>query len=417
VREFQPYINHLKRLTVKPDEYAAVADALDGQAAVKLRELVPTSQRRAAGAYFTSRKLAADLWALAVKTTTGPVVLLDPACGAGDLLMPALPWLLKHANRRKVAPESLVLGMDIAPEFVEATRLRLTLAFHSLGLRSSASEFSGVSTKDALSDIDTIQRATHILVNPPYTHEVLTNDWTSGRTNRAAHFIDHILNSCRPDTWIWAILPDVLRSGARYARWRRSVVRRARVDHISVMGPFDSHTDVDVFILGLEARRRVYSGRSADNWSKSRATTTVGEAFRISVGPVVNYRHSHTGPKVPYLVASDATPFAEEEVTGRTRRFAGRLQQPPFVAIRRTSSPSDEQRGIGTLIVGDRPVAVDNHLMIAAPRSGSIDDCRALVAALSQRRTTVALNRSIRCRHLTVGSVTELALPQRPNRP
>jgi hypothetical protein len=84
------------------------------------------------------------------------------------------------------------------------------------------------------------------------------------------------------------------------------------------------------------------------------------------------------------------------------------LKQPPFVAIRRTSSPSDTFRAAGTLVIGKQMIAAENHLIIARPKSGSIDDCRKLLRMLRNPDTNNFLNQRIRCRHLTVSAVREI---------
>ena len=55
----------------------------------------------------------------------------------------------------------------------------------------------------------------------------------------AAQFIAHVLALAKPNQEIVAVLPDVLRSGSRYSRWRSQVEQRATVLSKHVYGRFD----------------------------------------------------------------------------------------------------------------------------------------------------------------------------------
>src|SRR2546427_12910524 len=65
----------------------ALCAALDGQPARILRTLVPSDELRRAGAYFTGARLARRLAGLGGSALDDPAVVLDPACGAGDVLL------------------------------------------------------------------------------------------------------------------------------------------------------------------------------------------------------------------------------------------------------------------------------------------------------------------------------------------
>ena len=117
------------------------------------------------------------------------------------------------------------------------------------------------------------------------------------------------------------------------------------------------------------------------------------------------------GPVSPYLHAKHVPHWGEYRAGLETVAFAGRRFSPPFVVIRRTSSPTDQFRALGTLILGDQPVAVENHLLVCLPRFGGLEECRRLLAHLRAPRINRFLNSRIRCRHLTVGVVREIPLP------
>jgi len=81
---------------------------------------------------------------------------------------------------------------------------------------------------------------------------------------------------------------------------------------------------------------------------------------------------------------------------------------PPFVVIRRTSSPSDNPRARATIIRGNQSVAVENHLIALKPKSGYVRDCQKLTKMLAKPATDIFLNQRIRCRHLTVSAVKDI---------
>jgi hypothetical protein len=58
--------------------------------------------------------------------------------------------------------------------------------------------------------------------------------------------------------------------------------------------------------------------------------------------------------------------------------------------------------------VGDEAVAVENHLLVALPRGGSVQICEALLAVLRMADTNDQLNELMRCRHLTTGAIKAL---------
>jgi hypothetical protein len=84
---------------------------------------------------------------------------------------------------------------------------------------------------------------------------------------------------------------------------------------------------------------------------------------------------------------------------------------PPFLVVRRTSRPGE---GAGrlrpVLIRGDKPVAVENHLVVLRPNDGTLRACRALATELQAEETTQWLDQRIRMRHLTVGSIASIPL-------
>jgi hypothetical protein len=220
--------------------------------------------------------------------------------------------------------------------------------------------------------------------------------------------MDACLTRSEPGTGIVAILPEVLRSGSRYEKWRSLFQQRVDLSKVEIVGQFDRHTDVDVFIaVGLIRKTRA-TGRA--NWIPSEKANerTIGDRFDVSVGAVVSYRDPHQGPWHPFIHARGIPAWEAVSSILQHRRFLGRTFQPPFVVVRRTSRPGDKHRAVGTIISGRSSIAVENHLLVLQPRDGTLEACRQLLRLLHESATSETLDRRIRCRHLTVSSLRDL---------
>jgi hypothetical protein len=392
--------------------------ALDGGASSELRRLVPLDLRQQEGAFFTGSRLARLTVEGFADTLTESSVVADPACGAGDLLLAAGASFAEAGLA--LGLERRLLGRDLQPAFVAAARLRLQLAERSGRFRASPHDsqpryslFCGLEVGSALGWVEGIGKASHLLLNPPFNATIapVGCKWGSGSVNSAAVFLERCLRDARPGTWVQAILPDVLRGGARYRQWRREISQLAEVTRVQVFGRFDQHTDVDVFILSAQVTDQdveTSDGRRSDPWQQPSVAASVRDRFRLSVGAVVNNRDPHRGPESAYAVARGLPVWTTVSTITRRRRFAGTLHRPPFVVVRRTSSPSDRSRAGATIVNLDEPVAVDNHLIVLEPLTGGIDACQELMTILEAPRTNEWLNARIRCRHLTVEALSSV---------
>jgi len=438
VKGFEPYAANLAALAARAtsgsvdlDTTEAITAALDADAAERLRSSVSRADRRAVGAFFTSPALAERAWAQLATTLDTDSVVLDPACGAGSLLLPALPNLAKLSHSASDLGRRLH-GFDLSQTFVSAARSRLSLT--ALAEMSSRDGY-GSPTPDLFSYIrkrdlfkatrEDFQGITHVAINPPYTM-LATPDWctwSSGKVNAAALMVSFCLDRMQPGARMIAILPDVLKSGSRYTRWRDDIESRFNVEDVTSVGQFDQQTDVHVFLLQLSVPRSTSAALRTKNASgflprtpstgNQRAATAntnkLGDYFKVSVGAVVQHRHPESGPARPFAEAKTLEPRVEVSDLSR-RRFSGRCEEPPFVLIRRTSRPGEPTRARPALVVGADPVAVDNHLIVAKPLSGTVVDCERLVRHLHDPATSAWLDENFRCRHLTVGSLKSLPI-------
>lgn len=374
---------------------------LNGAAAATLRELVPLRDRRNLGAFFTPQKLAEELTA-PLADIRGEAVILDPCCGAGDLLL---------ASLRSIAPSQAASharvklhGMDIIREFAEVASERLQLQLKKLHLDDVD---ICISHCDGL-DSANLVAATHIMLNPPFgfSNAPSSCSWASGRVNRAALFLASTLPNFKIGTSLYVILPDVLRCGTRYARWRRLVEQQVNIESIRSLGRFDRWTDVDVFMM----TGQIAASGSGDSglWTPHFGGKTVGDFFKVSVGAVVNYRDPKRGPWRPFLTAKSFPAWGKVESVVRSRRFQGRVESSPFVAIPRTSSPGEPVRSRGAILMDHRPIAVENHILIASPYDRRIESCKELLKVLKRPATTAWLNNVNRCRHLTISAIDSI---------
>ena len=420
MKAFSPYVRQLHSLLngltpprMSEGEQQQVRAILDGEPGEFLRNAVPLEARRAAGAFFTGSDMAAKVLPATALRGLSKARILDPACGVGDLLIRCARFI----PVRKTLPETLefwgtrLSGYDLQAEFISATRARLVLMAIERGVKFDGRAlpplntlFPDIRVGDGLSALSSTG-ATHIVMNPPFTLSEAPKgtDWASGMITKAATFMATAVANAPAGAKIVAILPDVLRSGSRYLHWRRFIERHAKVESVDVLGQFDPHADVDVFAMSAHVRVPA-------NWNVTSrpSTTAIENLFSVYVGPVVPFRDPYRGPRRAYITVPMLKAWGVHDAAGRYRKYAKRTFKPPFVAVRRTSRPNDRFRAVGTIIVGSRRVAVENHLLVLVPHDGTLARCRELLKLLQSPQTNEWLNQRIRCRHLTVTALRDL---------
>lgn len=427
MREFEPYLNFLESLIdqrTARTELGNLSDkieaALDGQPAAELRRLVPLGDLRESGAFFTGSDLSRIALEPLTSTLDDNSIILDPACGAGDLLIACARRLSTDNEGARTLERwgTQLMGRDLHPEFVRATKLRLVLASMregaSLDGNQSLTDFEGmlpgIEQRSGLSDIEAIGRATHIVVNPPFTYVEAPARcaWASGKVNAAALFLQACVTHARPGTKVVAILPDVVRSGSRYQKWRRAITSKAVIQRLELYGQFDRWADVDVFVIELQVTDTAKGSTSCWGQPVSGTANRLKDFCEVRVGPVVDNRDPRRGPWHSFIKSRNLPAWQTLEPTAPKRRFKGPVLEPPFVVVRRTSRVGDKHRAVGTIVGGNKPVAVENHLIVLTPRDGTIRTCHRILSVLANAATTNWLDQRIRCRHLTVSSLKEL---------
>lgn len=413
---FDPYVCELEHLANSgaPLEGFDFRPHLDGEVGRQLRAVASIEELRTAGAFFTGEALASRLLGC-IPPDAGRY--FDLACGGGDLLLaassrlpvaPTLRATLSDWNRRLV-------GRDLVPGFVRTTRARLVMSAIARGARPEPDLERPTDLLDAISVGDGLQlrpgSGSAVLLNPPYGRIEAPADcsWTSGQTTEAAVFLDRFLSTCSSDVSVAALLPEVLRAGSRYRRFRSEVDRRLEIRAIEPAGIFDAATDIDVFLLAGRTVTRNSAGHSA-KWLPATPKTRLGDIARVRVGPVVANRDPHRGPWRPYVEARDISRSREMAPT-RHRRFLGTVFEPPFVVVGRTNR-ADRANGRARLrasiVTGGQPIAVENHLLAILPNRRSLRACRDIVRLVQSDTASEFMDRRLRCRHLTVAALTEL---------
>ena len=413
VKAFDPYVLELERLAADLGDYdnGTIAPHLDGEAGRRLRSVVEIEDLRAVGAFFTGEALANRLLDCVPLSYTK---FADAAAGCGDLLLaacerlpiaPSLEATLRSWNEQLVA-------RDLVPQFVRAARARVALSAIARGARPRGNcrrpldllfnIAAGDGTRLAL------EADTAMLLNPPYGRVAAPVGcrWSSGLTTEAGIFIDRILTGAAEGAYIAALLPEVIRAGARYRRLRDRIEQRLDIELIEPAGVFDALTDVDVFILAGTVKS---AHERAAAWTVPAPKRRLDDICTVGVGAVVAGRDPKRGPSHLYLDARSRA-NAPEVTPTRRRRYAGRVLKPPFVVVGRTNRPVAKPlpRVRATIIRAEEPVAVENHLITLVPDDHTLRGCRKVVGILQSPRATRFLDARLRCRHLTVSAVREI---------
>lgn len=301
----EQYSSHLKDKSIQIIDSPVDLDSIDEV----IRNCLSIEDMREAGTFFTGDELALT----AVEGLQNPItkksIILDPTCGAGNLLIASsrqLTTTRKLSTTLKSWGKSLY-GYDLFPVFIELTKLRIIFEAVSRGAKADCSLdtafelLSNITIKDAMSaESSDVNNVTHIISNPPFSlwPSPKRDFWKAGKVNAAAVIFEHYLKILPEGCAISAILPEVLRSGSRYNDWR-GFCQAYSTAQVNIVGKFNTKTDVDVFTFqGIKK-----NNLSSIDWMTLDAElgTTISEHFDISVGRLVAYRDPLEGPDYPYI--------------------------------------------------------------------------------------------------------------------
>lgn len=390
-----------------------VTDATGEWTTAAIYEVLSRSDRREHGIFFSGKD-----WAriLVSQVDTGRWSrFIDPSVGNGDLLVEvclALP-LGESPVQTLEQWSARLAAIDLRLSFLRIAWNRVqSIAFqrHGQKLPEGHSMALPKSFKhgDALQIDLELRPGDCLLMNPPYQRVQLPVNSELGRGKRsaAALHLERMLKISPVGVGVVALVPDVMRSGTLYSEFRKALRSHVDLKRFAAFGNFGAHADVDVaVIVGITSDGSLPKAE-VDPGDCHRVT--VGDFFEVSVGPVVPHRNPETGRTLPYLTPHNSPAWEEMERPSERAKFAATAKRGPLVLVRRTSSPSDRERARATIVNYGGEMLVENHLLICTPKDGKIDTCRRLARSLSDPRTSAWLNEQIRCRHLTVASVSRL---------
>ncbi|HCC2281432.1 N-6 DNA methylase [Citrobacter portucalensis] len=383
-----------------------------------LRDSLSIKNMREAGSFFTGLKLATKTLDSFLEPIKINSVVLDPTCGAGNLLVacsrrfsiyPTLTQTLSIWGQQ-------LKGFDLYEIFVESAKLRIIIDALNRGAKKDCdidialTLLPNIKVKNALDvcEMD-LKDITHVVMNPPFTITPSPNNyyWKKGKVNSAGIFMDKYIRLLPAGCCVSAILPDVLRSGSRYEEFR-TFIDCNLIGTCNIWGRFNAKTDVDVFILSGKIKRYLNSRLP---WSPNLGKyMQLSSQYDVRVGPLVAYRDHQEGEEHPYFHPKNSPAWEIISKVSETRKFKGTTIIPPFIVVKRTSSPTDKFRASATIINLDLPVAVENHMIVIRPKDSSFESCLKLMKILKSEKTNNFLNNRIRTRHLTVGVIKEIPI-------
>lgn len=369
------------------------------------------------GAFFTPQELTTAAISQFSTAITNQSVVLDPCCGVGNLLIESSRQLGVSSSLSTTLQRwgKILWGYDIEPDFIEITKLRLVIDALARGVILDCSievafeYLSQIKVMNALSVTPLeLYSVTHLFINPPFIaiDSPKRDYWKQGKVNSAGVFFDFYIRILPAECDVVAILPDILRSGSRYQAFRHFVDNNLQ-GNCQIKGRFSSLADVDVFILA----GKIQHSQDPIQWVKTAESNMIlSDKYDVMIGPLVAYRDKQEGELYPYFHPKNCKNWQVITTADEYRKFSGRVIQPPFVVIKRTSSPSDKYRAAATLINLKELVAIENHLIVVIPKDKSLKSCQKLIKLLEKEKTNQFLNQSIRARHLTVGVIKMIPL-------
>lgn len=416
-------------------EGKAAASAGKGSKAIELRSelrdatsvvysVLSREDRKVHGVFFSGPE-----WA---KTLTAHVDIsrwtrfVDPSAGTGDILLEICrSFPLANSLQATVRNwgKKLVAG-DLRSSFLRIAWARIVkLAVERHAIQPTPSQLHALLVlpeaficSDMLKTNFKLTENDCVIMNPPYQRIQAGSSSFVGQGLRsaAALHVEHILHIAPAGVGMVALVPEVLRTGASYGRFRREVQSRVDVVGFESFGRFGQSADVDVAVLaGITTGQRVFANAkdSAEGSKEARSNSNVnsiGARFTMCVGPVVPHRTAECEIWHQYLSARNAPVGEALDASSELANFDARLERGPFVVVRRTSSPSDKQRARATLVNSCEEFLIENHLIVCKPKAGGVKACRELMKVLMDERTNVWLNENLRCRHLTVGAIANM---------
>lgn len=381
-----------------------------------LRAELSIEEMREAGSFFTGQSLSYTL-IQNLENVSDDSKIIDPTCGAGNLLIAASrnleisPTLSQTMQRWG----EVLYGYDIHHSFIESAKLRIIIDALSRGcildysIEEALSDLKNIKVKDFFNvQASDLSEITHAVINPPFTTMRAPRNqlWNGGNITTSALIFYDLLNKLPTHCHFSAILPDVLRSGSRYQKLRQIISKKSR-SYCQLWGEFNKKTQIDVFVISGVLK----DSNAATDWLDSHDYNySIRDFYDVHVGSVVPHRDSFTGQSHPYLHGRNSPAWEEISDSNENILYSGKLFTPPFVIIKRTSSPKSKKRLIPSLVTINQPCAIENHLIVILPKSKKLSDCIKLLENIKSDEVNKFINHRIRLRHLTVKSIKDIPI-------
>jgi hypothetical protein len=411
------FANAMSKITASDTEPMLTDQLLiqltNGHATKFVYDILSANDRKKDGIFFSGSSWASKLFSKLDISKWQRFI--DPSVGTGDLLLEICKTIPLKNNLDDTLDDwaDRLIAIDLRKSFLEIAWMRIQAMAMYRHKSEHAQEFRWrfrslpptFSVGDTLRTKLDLQPNDCVIMNPPYQRILAPNGFFTGTGKRsaAALHLEHVIKQAPSGVGVYALIPDVLRSGSSYARFRKEVSIRSNVLSFESFGAFGVHADVDVAILvaivGANEKLEQVSIEAGEKAS------VVGDFFEISVGTVVPHRTPKHGALHGFLTAKNVAIASEVEQPADFANYTSRKNKGPFVVVRRTSSPSDRIRAKASLIVPREEFLVENHLLVLTPRDSSVHTCRRLLSILNDTSTNNWLNAYIRCRHLTVNAM------------
>lgn len=384
--------------------------------------------RNAHGRHYTPPRLADLLWQQSV-SILGDVpdgLVLDPACGTGALLRPALrDWLSKQRNANPslvlAATRSAIAGRDLDAAAVWLGSVLLAAELLPVWARVRQTHRRPLpallSVNDGLAPVE--PKAEVVLMNPPYRRVRLDDQdrakWAhvlSGHANLYGLFLAAALDQVAEGGVISALVPAGWIGGAYSKRLRQTLHERAPLKHLTYVTERDN-----VFSSGVLQETVLASftvGGQRNQPVKCERVNTNGTTTRISVGtgavppdPSLPWLLPREPSDVPLLMTAARMPWrlsdygwrastgplvwnrAKDRISERPRRSSVRILWAADIDGGRVHRDRrrNSLRYIQPLTERERKVLILDRPAVLVQRTTAPEQNRRLLAALFSQQT------------------------------
>jgi hypothetical protein len=168
------------------------------------RQSIDLHERRRAGTFFSGTALSDRIASMLRARLHAEATVMDPTCGIGDLLLAYARLLPIQGSLEATlaAWSNQLAGMDVRPDLVAMTKVRLVMLARSRGgFQSEGADidrvFPMITVGDMLDERTRLQIADGYLFNPPFggTADHRIDTWATGKVNSAAIFLASLVSN------------------------------------------------------------------------------------------------------------------------------------------------------------------------------------------------------------------------------